>query len=193
MTSGVRTALRRLVIATTALLALTLAGAGGFYAAVGSGGNFHAVEPGAVYRSAQLSGPELEEAIGTYGIKSILNLRGAHPGRDWYDAELAASNARHVAHYDYGLDARRTVTPEQLAEILQIIRDAPKPILIHCKAGSDRTGLVSAIYLYTHGESAAEADGALSLRYGHFPWLGSRTRAMDESFEAYVGAGPGAG
>jgi len=179
-------AIRRWLIAGTAVLALTVASAGGFYAAVESGGNFHTVEAGSVYRSRQLSGPELDEAIATYGIKSVLNLRGAHPGREWYDAELAVATERNVAHYDYALSARRRVTPEQLEEILAIIRVAPKPILIHCKAGSDRTGLVAAVYLLSHGEPPDEADGALSLRYGHFPWLGSRTKAMDESFEGYV-------
>lgn len=165
---------------------LTLGGAGGFYVYVESDGNFHVVDRGTLYRSRQLSGIELAQAIGAYGIRSILNLRGANPGRDWYDDEMAVSAAKNVIHHDYGISARRPVTPAQLEEILRIIRDAPKPMLIHCMGGADRTGLVSAIYLFSHGARPDEAKRELSLRFGHFPYLGSKTRAMDDSFNAYV-------
>lgn len=175
------------MIAAT-LLALTLGGAGGFYGYVEAGGNFHVVEKDTLYRSRQLSGPELERAIATYGIRSVLNLRGAYPGKDWYDEEIAVSASRHVAHYDYGIAAERPVAPGQLREILRIIRDAPKPMLVHCKAGADRTGLVSAVYLFSRGAKPDQAEGQLSLRYGHFPWFGSGTRAMEDSFDAYTKA-----
>lgn len=169
-----------------ALIAITLAGAGGYYVLVEAGGNFHIVGSADLYRSRQLSGPELERAIAAHRIRSVLNLRGRHPGTDWYDNEIAVSAARNVAHYDYALSAGRRVTRAQLEEILQVIRDAPKPILIHCEGGADRTGLVSAAYLFSRGARADDARRELSLRYGHFPHLGSATRAMDESFAAYV-------
>lgn len=181
-------AVRRSLIGAVALTGLLAMGAGGFYVYVESGGNLHTVEAGAVYRSRQLSGAELERVVGAYGIRSVLNLRGAHPGKDWYDDELAVADARDLVHYDYKLSARRRVTPAQIDEILGIIQTAPKPLLMHCKAGADRTGLIAAAYLFAHGAPPAQAEGALSLRFGHFPWLGSRTRAMDESFDAYVAA-----
>lgn len=179
-------AVKRASRAAAAFLILILAVSGGAYYYVEGDGNLHAVEQGALYRSRQLSGDELREAIAAYGIRSIVNLRGSNPGSDWYDDEVAVSAAEHVTHYDYGISARRPVTPAQIEEILHIIRDAPKPVLVHCQAGADRTGLVAAAYLFSHGLPAEEADAALSLRYGHFPYLGSKTRAMDESFEAYV-------
>src|SRR5947209_4291769 len=81
-----------------------------------------------------------------------------------------------------------------IAGILDIVRGAPKPLLIHCKSGADRTGLVAALYRYAEGgASAAEADRELSLAYGHFPYLTSRSGAMDDSFWAYVRANPGGG
>jgi hypothetical protein len=74
----------------------------------------------------------------------------------------------------------------KLDEILKILRHAPKPILVHCKNGADRTGLVAAVYLAAiKGVKLDEAAGQLSLYYGHFPWLISATGAMDESFRAY--------
>lgn len=149
--------------------------------------NIHIVEPGQLYRSAQLDQATLDRVIAEYGIKSILNLRGATPNAAWYTNELSVSKARVVLHYDYGISAHRIVTPRQIADILTILRTAPKPILIHCQAGADRSGLVAALYeAELVGKSKGEADQQLSLRYGHFPYLMSKTGAMDASFWTYV-------
>jgi protein tyrosine/serine phosphatase len=60
-------------------------------------------------------------------------------------------------------------------------------VLIHCQSGADRTGLVAAIYEYAvAARPAEEAEEQLSLRYGHVPYLWSRTGAMDRSFEIFV-------
>ena len=47
-------------------------------------------------------------------------------------------------------------------EILTLLHDAPKPLLIHCKSGADRSGLVSALYRYAveHAD-AADAERAI--------------------------------
>lgn len=168
---------------------LTAGACGAYWGAIQYQGNFHAVQEGTFYRSAQLSNDELRNAIREHKIRSILNLRGAHPGQAWYEEEIAVSQALGVAHYDYGLSAHRFVTEQQIAEVLGIIRDAPKPLLVHCKSGADRAGLVSALYRFAgEGVSADQADRELSLVYGHFPYLTSRSKAMDDSFWAFVGA-----
>ena len=60
-------------------------------------------------------------------------------------------------------------------------------MLVHCKSGADRSGLVSALFrLVEERAPPAEADQELSLVYGHFPYLTSKTVAMDESFWAFV-------
>jgi len=152
-------------------------------------GNFHAVQPGVLYRSAQLSRGELETLARRYGIKSVLNLRGANPGRAWYEGEMAAVRDLGIAHYDDALSAKRFVTAAQITQLLAIVRRAPKPLLIHCESGADRSGLVAALFDYAiRGESAAAADRQLSLAYGHFPYFMSRTGAMDRSFWAFVRA-----
>jgi protein tyrosine/serine phosphatase len=167
---------------------LTGGSIGSYWGVVQYNGNFHTVTEGALYRSAQLDKGEIEKAVREHGIRAILNLRGAHGGEAWYDDEVAVSQALGVAHFDYGLSAHRIVTDGQIADLLGIIRRAPKPLLVHCKSGADRTGLVSALYRFAvEGQSADEADRQLTLIYGHFPYLTSRTRAMDDSFWAFVG------
>jgi protein tyrosine phosphatase (PTP) superfamily phosphohydrolase (DUF442 family) len=135
-------------------------------------GNIHVVEEGKFYRSAQLEGDQLVKVITKYGIRSILNLRGAGPGQPWYDGEISLAKTLEVAHFDYGLSASDVVSVEQAKEVLAIIRKAPKPILIHCQSGADRAGLVSALFLTEiEKKPADEAIGQLSLVYGHFPYL----------------------
>jgi protein tyrosine/serine phosphatase len=165
-----------------------MAGAiGGYWGLLQFEGNLHAVSAGVLYRSAQLSKNELGSAVREYAIKSVLNLRGAHQGQSWYDDEIAASGELGLAHFDYPLSSKRFVTNQQIEEILDIVRKAPKPLLIHCKSGADRSGLVAALYrLSETGASASQADQELSLVYGHFPYLTSRSGAMDDSFWAYV-------
>lgn len=183
--------LRRALQALAVVVGLPSVSLAGYCGAVIYSGNFNAVSDGVLYRSAQLSGDQFAAAIGQYKIKSILNLRGAHPHEAWWDDEVAVSQANGVAHYDIPLSAKRFVGEQQVEDILAVLRAAPKPLLIHCKSGADRSGLVAALYRYSveHAEPA-EADRQLSLAYGHFPYLTSKSGAMDDSFWAFVGHSP---
>jgi protein tyrosine/serine phosphatase len=163
------------------------AGLGLYLAGLQLTGNVHTVEPGALYRSAQLGESALTDVIDDYHIKSVINLRGADPRASWYRSEIAVSQARGVVHYDLPMSANSLVDPSTMARISALLRSAPKPVLIHCQSGADRSGLVAAIYEYAiAARSPAEAAAQLSLRYGHVPYLWSRTGAMDKSFEIFV-------
>jgi len=146
-------------------------------------GNFHKIDKD-MYRSAQLFSFNLPYYIEKHHIRSILNLRG-DSSKQWYKDELRISKEKNVAHYDYGIGDRQVSTMKEMDAIVDILKKAPKPLLIHCKAGADRTSLVSALYLYALKHDA-DAERVISFKYGHFPWLGSKTKAMDESFEKYV-------
>jgi len=149
--------------------------------------NFHTVIKNEVYRSKQLNKAEFIFYIKKYKIKSILNLRGYHPDTTWYKNEIESTKELNVTHYDYGISALHYCDVAQINNIISIITNAPKPILIHCRAGSDRTGLISAVYLYAVAhKSYKEASDQLSIKYGHFPYLGNDTIAMDKSFENYI-------
>lgn len=149
-------------------------------------GNLHTLEPGVAYRSAQLSSSRLETVIEDLGIKSVLNLRG-NTGSQWYKDETQVCDRLGVEHVSWKLSALRRVPPVELDMILVTLEAMPKPVLIHCQGGADRTGLVSAAWMYSEkGVSPEEAESQLSPLYGHLPFLGNGTVAMDKSFRRFV-------
>jgi len=171
--------------AVGSLLLVVLLALVGAYTWVHGGGNFHEVEKGTVYRSALLGSEKLEQAIDRLGVKTVLNLCGEQPGVEWYEGEVEVSRRRGVKFVSMGLSANTALDPAQMAKLTDALRDAPKPLLIHCRAGSDRTGLASAIYVATHGGSYRDAQAQLSLYYGHFPYFGSKSVAMDITLERF--------
>ena len=172
--------------------ALRVAGVAGFLLLVLLGffgiqqytGNFHAVVDGEVYRSAQMTGTQLSDYTAKVGLKSVLNLRGAAPDADWYQAEIADSARLGLVHADFALSASREVTNDEAVQLIVLMRTLPKPLLIHCKQGSDRTGLLAALYLASiKGVDVDTADDELSLAFGHFsvPYI-STAYPMDISW-----------
>ncbi len=175
----------RLVLATGSCFLLVLLALGGAYAYVHGSGNFHEVEKGMVYRSSWLGAEGLEKAIARHGVKSVLNLCGEQPGKEWYEGEVTVSRRLGVKFVSLGLSANTALDANQVAQLADALRDAPKPLLIHCRAGSDRTGLACALYVASHGGSYRDAQDQLSLFYGHFPYLGSKSVAMDVTLERF--------
>ena len=155
-------------------------------------GNIDVVDPGAVYRSGQLSGERLTQLITERKIRTVINLRGPNAGRPWYDEEARATQALGVTQIDLPMSATREPDPALLDRLVTTLKTAQKPFLIHCESGSDRTGLATALYRLESLKEAPDVAGkSLSFYWGHFPWLGSPTVAMDRTFESYVAARSG--
>jgi protein tyrosine phosphatase (PTP) superfamily phosphohydrolase (DUF442 family) len=146
--------------------------------------NFHLITAGEAYRSAQPDGAELAYYIRKYHIKSVLNLRGANPGETWYTDELSVSSKNNVAHYDISLSAYQEPQEKDIRTLTDIFVHAPRPLLIHCQAGADRSGLVAAMWKeFVDKEPKAEAMKQLSIFFGHLS-VGSAS-AMDTFFEKW--------
>ena len=170
------------------LIALAcLALPGGYLANLHLTGNFHPVVEGLAYRSAQPSGDDLAQWVHETGIRSVINLRGAHDGTPWYDAEIATSAALGLSHFDFSMSAGRELDGDRAVQLIALMRKAPKPILIHCMSGADRTGLASALLLADLGRGEDAAEGQISFRYGHISLPYTAAWPMDQSWEALEG------
>lgn len=144
--------------------------------------NFHTVTEGKVYRSAQLDGPGFTEQIEKHGLRTIVRLRGGAPGDPGYDAEAGAAAAAKVALVQIPMSARRYPSREQLLAIWDTFERAEYPMLIHCRAGADRTSLASALYVLQSTGDLAAARAQIGLIYGHTGW---GTNRLDRVFDMY--------
>lgn len=103
-----------------------------------------------VYRSGQ---PDKEgfTALEEMGIRSVLNLREYHK-----NTRKARHTRLHLMAYPV---AASEMTAGDLENCLELIRNAPKPVLVHCWHGSNRTGMVVAAYrIVFQNWSVADAE-----------------------------------
>lgn len=108
--------------------------------------NLHRVAPN-LYRSAQPEGETaFRELIGRYGIKTVVSLRTV--GRD-----EPITNGLGLRLMRFPIHAG-TLERDSIVAALRELRLATRhgPTLLHCEWGSDRTGLITALYriLYQH-------------------------------------------
>lgn len=144
--------------------------------------NFAEVGPG-LYRSNHPDAARLEE-YARRGVRSVLNLRGAHHQAPYkFEAEACARLGLPLKVV--AMSARQAPNREAILALIEAYRTMPRPILVHCKSGADRTGLAGAVWkLVIEGRPISEARRQLSPRFLHFRW--SKTGVLDRFLEAYA-------
>jgi protein tyrosine phosphatase (PTP) superfamily phosphohydrolase (DUF442 family) len=129
--------------------------------------NFRQVGDNQVYRMAQPSAAALEAITLEYGIVSLLNLRGANPDAQWYRQELAAAGRLGLDMRDIPLSSRELPNLKALNELVKSLTELPRPLLLHCQHGRDRSGLAAVILgLLGEGGSMEQAWGEVSIWRG---------------------------
>ncbi len=138
------------------------------------GSNFHVVVDGEWYRCAQTTPDELETRIRLHGIKTVLALRGSNPddGDDWAEPERKAAERGGAKLVIAKMATSRLPWRSELRTLFEALDHVETPVLVHCKQGSDRTGLVSTIWLHDYkGVPLDEARAQMAfLPYMHFAY-----------------------
>jgi protein tyrosine/serine phosphatase len=113
-----------------------------------------------IYRSGQPNKDGFVE-LSKMGIKTILNLREYHADED--KADGTSLKTVHIK-----MDAGK-IRDADVVEALNLISLSPKPLLIHCWHGSDRTGLICAMYriIYQDWSKKEAIDELLNGGYGY--------------------------
>ena len=131
--------------------------------------NFHWVIEGDCARMAQAwaggVGPFLERR----GIKALINLRGRNDDLSWWKNETKAAQMRGIAHLDAMLDSRKLPTRAMLVRLIEAFDSAPRPFVVKCSGGQDRTSFAAALYLIHRG-GWNEMETARA-QYARFPYL----------------------
>ncbi|MEX1057138.1 MAG: tyrosine-protein phosphatase [Natronospirillum sp.] len=134
-----------------------------------------------IWRSNQPT-PWRLKRLAANGFQSVLNLRGVgHSGS--FHLERYYCDQLGLRLFSLKLSSRRPPTQAQWAQLLHILDEAPKPLLVHCKSGADRAGLVAALVQLRSGATVPTAQKQLSLRYLHIKQ--AATGMMDYIIERF--------
>jgi tyrosine-protein phosphatase SIW14 len=125
--------------------------------------NWYRVSPD-LHRCGQPSQKGMQE-LAEFGIKSVVNLREYHS-----DQTAVAGTPLSLTEVPVGAG---DLTYEQLVVALKALLASPKPTIVHCWHGSDRTGAVIAAWrIAVEGWTPTEAlDEMVAGGYGHSVWF----------------------
>lgn len=118
------------------------------------------VEPGRVYRGGEMTAEGIADTVARFKIRTVLNLQDDYPDPNIYqsfwdwrtvkESELCKQLGVRYVLIKPDLIARRSVPAERpgaVDEFLNLMDDKDVyPVLIHCKAGLHRTGVLTAVY-----------------------------------------------
>lgn len=136
-----------------------------------------------VWRAAQPL-PHQIAAAKRLGVRTILNLRGQFDIAT-YVYEREACRRAGLKLVDFRVKSRNAPTLEELRGARDVFQSIEYPILMHCKSGADRVGLMSVLYRHLHdGVPMHQAIDQLSLRYGHIKQ--ANTGIIDYFFARYI-------
>ncbi len=110
--------------------------------------NLYEIAPG-VYRGAQPTMGQLKKLRDKLGIKTIINLK--HENRDsaYFLFEEERCKELGLKLVNVRISSRSLPSTEQLIEYKRVLEEEmDKPVLIHCKAGADRTSHFCTLYQY---------------------------------------------
>lgn len=129
-----------------------------------------------LYRSEQPSESDLPD-LQALGIRTVLNLREYHS-----DSPELAKAGLNLVHYPV---AAGSLSDSDMVKILTLLRDAPKPVLVHCWHGSDRTGFTVAGYRMVLQGWTAEAaidefrEGGFGYHRNFYPKIPKTLSGLD--------------
>lgn len=127
------------------------------------GNNSHTVEQGAWYRAAQMDATDLGRALDEHKIRTVLRLVGGDDSdKADFETDQRVCEKRGVNLLMAKMAASRLPWRSELSTLfayLDLIAADKKmlPVLVHCSQGSDRTGLVSAIWLHDYRDASLES------------------------------------
>ncbi|MBI1383538.1 MAG: protein tyrosine phosphatase [Rhizobiales bacterium] len=135
------------------------------------------------WRSSQPA-PHQIAHLARLGVRTIVNLRGERDCGS-YRLERAACERHGIRLVDFQLKSRAAPEKSVILEARTLLEEVEYPILLHCKSGADRVGLMSVLYaLFRERQPAVDAKRQLDWRFGHF--RAADTGVLDYFFDRYI-------
>lgn len=136
-------------------------------------------------------GGHVAPLLTAHGIATVVNLRGENPKSTWYMPERAACESLSIGYLDRPLQSRRLPKQRMLVDLLDAFESAPRPLLIKCSGGADRTALAAAIYILHRDGLGRVADARRQMAVFPYLHLPKRYQRWIRSFPSYFEADHG--
>jgi len=137
-----------------------------------------------VYRSNQPFPWQILSDKNIRGIKTIINLRGVRNCSSYF-LEKETCEKHNIKLINFPVTSRAAPKTETILAAKELFNKIEYPIIMHCKSGADRAGLMSALYLILNKEiPVKEAKKQLSFKYLHIKH--AKTGILDAFFESYL-------
>lgn len=129
--------------------------------------NFHRISDEA-FRSSQPTMWQLRRMVRKYGIKTIVNLKGANENSAYWAFEREQCARLGVRLVDVSIASRSLPSHERIERAKEVFDSVEYPIWMHCKAGADRAGIYATLYQHFRlGVPIAQTDQLRLWPYGH--------------------------
>jgi tyrosine-protein phosphatase SIW14 len=146
---------------------------------------FGVVAEGTIYRSGRLSPGAISRLHDDKGIRTIIDFGAWEPGSIEEQREQRTAEALGIKRHVFRLEGDSRGDPNAYVKALKLMRDpAAQPVLVHCSAGSERTGCVVMLYRHFDENATAEAAYDEAQRFDHKP---SRNPYLIETFTQWKG------
>ena len=144
--------------------------------------NFYALSDKA-YRSNHPSAGFIKKLRNKHGVKTIISMRKADTSGS-YLLEKEACDSNGMILVNHRMSSRKLPKKDMVIKAKQLFDEVEYPILIHCKSGADRAGLMSVFYMhFVEKQPIEQAVEQLSMKYGHFRW--ADTGKLDFFFDKF--------
>ncbi|MGM0542215.1 MAG: fused DSP-PTPase phosphatase/NAD kinase-like protein [Pseudomonadota bacterium] len=144
--------------------------------------NFYALSQN-VFRSNHPSAAFLAKLQKKRGLKTVISMRKANRSGS-YLLEKEACDKLGITLINHPMSSRKLPKPHMVLEAKRLLESVERPVLIHCKSGADRAGLMSVFYMhFIEQQPLEQAVKQLSIKYGHFRW--ADTGKLDFFFDAF--------
>ena len=126
-----------------------------------------------IFRGAQPE-PEGYATLKAMGVRTVVNLRQRH-------GEKEAVEAAGMRYVEIPMSFLKKADPAVVRKALSVMTDpANQPVFVHCSVGTDRTGVVVAVYrMEVDGWTKAEAVAEMEEFGFHWIWFQLKKTATE--------------
>ncbi len=130
--------------------------------------NFHRISDEA-FRSSQPTMWQMRRVVKKYGIKTIINLKGANADSAYWAFEKEQCEKLGVRLVNVHITSRSIPDAKRIRDAREVFETIEYPVWMHCKAGADRAGIYATLYQHFRLNIPIEETDQLRLwPFGHF-------------------------